>query len=66
MIPKNNKQVRIVVDYCQLNKYLKQYPHHMPRVKELFTQIGLLAPQYFSSLDIIMGTHALLLRKTVT
>jgi hypothetical protein len=59
VIPKKNKQVRLVTDYRRANNYLVRRPYQSPRIDSLLNRIAAAKPTVFSALDIMMGYHTI-------
>lgn len=54
-VPKENRQIRLVINYRRLNKALKRSPHVFPQINAIINEVAIQRPRMFSSLDLIMG-----------
>ena len=61
VIPKKNKQVRLVTDFRKLNQQLIRHPFPMPRISEILQGLSKFA--YISNIDFNMGYHSTRLTK---
>jgi hypothetical protein len=52
-IPKKNKQIRFVTDFCMLNQFLRRYPFPLPSIQEIMHTVNGLT--FVSVLDLNMG-----------
>lgn len=55
VVPKKNGDIRLCVDYRQLNSATERPIYHIPDAKELFDTLD--GSEYFSTLDLSMGYH---------
>lgn len=55
MVQKKNGEIRLCVDYRQLNAITGRPIYHIPDTKELFDTLE--GSKYFSALDLSMGYH---------
>jgi hypothetical protein len=60
-IPKKNKQVQFVTNFCMLNQFLCQYPFLLPSIQEIMCTIDGLT--FISILNLNMGFWTILLDK---
>jgi hypothetical protein len=52
-VPKKNKQIRFVTDFCMLNRFLHRYPFPLPSIQEIMHTVDGLT--FVSVLDLNMG-----------
>lgn len=55
VVPKKNGDIRLCIDYRQLNSLTERPIYHIPDTKELFDTLD--GAEYFSTLDLSMGYH---------
>jgi hypothetical protein len=60
-IPKKNKQIRFVTNFCMLNRFLRRYPFPLPSIQEIMCTVDGLT--FVSVLDLNMGFWTILLDK---
>jgi hypothetical protein len=52
-VPKKNKQIRFITDFCMLNRFLCRYPFPLPSIQEIMHTVNGLT--FVSILDLNMG-----------
>lgn len=62
-IPKSNNQICLVIDYWKLNQYLERKLHIFFRIDTIINEVALNKLQIFSSLDLMMGYHTLMIKE---
>jgi hypothetical protein len=54
-VKKEDETLRVCIDYRQLNKMIVKKKYPLPRINDLFDQVG--GAKIFSKLDLISGYH---------
>jgi hypothetical protein len=57
VIPKKNKTVRLITDFCGLNKCLKRSPYPMPKISDIFK--GMEKFNYATTIDLNMDYYSM-------
>jgi hypothetical protein len=55
LIPKKDATVRFILDFCELNKRIKQKPYRIPKIQDLLLKLE--GFQYATTLDLNMGYY---------
>jgi hypothetical protein len=61
VVPKKNGEIRLCVDYRQLNSITERPVYHIPDARQLFDTLD--CSEYFSALDLSLGYHQIEMEK---